>query len=200
MQVRNLRWLMLLSTVLVCLTVLAPDQLGAQATPVRSRAAELSAFVAYTNLTPDYGGGHNSGITLGANYLKYLPWVSPALELRFKTAPGGAAVGERTFGGGVRLEHQISYFHPYVDFLVSKGTITFANKAYLGSNGTGSNGSIVYSFGGGLDYDFAEQWAARVDYQGEHWDLNETPAITLAPKVITVGVLYRFRFKKDRGE
>src|ERR1700704_1135018 len=100
MQVRNLRWLMFLPTALVSLTVLAPDQLRAQATPVRSRAAELSGFVGYTNLTPDYGGGHVSGITVGANYMKYLPWLSPALEVRFKSAPGGAAVGERTFGGG----------------------------------------------------------------------------------------------------
>jgi hypothetical protein len=191
---------MLLSTAMVSLTILAPDQLRAQATPVRSRAAELSGFVGYTNLTPDYGGGHNSGITIGADYLKYLRWLSPSLEVRFKTAPGGVAVGERTFGGGLRLEHQISYFHPYVDFLVSSGTITFVNKAYLGSNGTGSNGSVVYSYGGGVDYDFANQWAARVDFQGEQWNLDEVPAITLTPKVLTVGVVYRFRFKKDRGE
>jgi hypothetical protein len=199
MLVRNLRWLMLLSTALVC-TVLTPDQLCAQATPVRSRAAELSAYVGYTNLTPDYGGGHNSGISVGADYMKYLPWLSPSLEVRFKTAPGGAAVGERTLGGGLRVEHQIKYFHPYGDLLVSTGTITFVNKAYLGANGTGSNGSIVYSYGGGVDYDFANQWAARVDFQSEHWNLDEVPAITLTPKVLTVGILYRFRFKKDRGE
>ena len=175
MHLRNLRCLILLPTALVALALLAPDQLSAQATAVRSRAAELSGFVAYSNTTPDYGGGHNSGITVCADYLKYLPWLSPAIEMRYKTTPGGAnaAVGESTFGGGIRVEHQISLFHPY---------------------------AVVYSYGGGLDYDFAKQWAARVDYQGEHWNLQVTPPIILTPRVLTIGVVYRVRFRRDRGE
>ena len=183
-----------LPAMLVFLSILVPDSLNAQATATRTREAEASAFVAYTRLSPDYGPSGN-GVTVGANYTRYFPIISPALEIRFKTG-SGASVGERTFGGGLRLEHQWSYFHPYVDFMVSKGTITFANKNYIGSNGTGSNGSIVYSYGGGVDYDFADQWAARVDYQGERWNLNETPALTLAPRALSIGILYRIRLHR----
>ncbi len=182
------------ATALVSLSILGPNSLNAQATATRSRDAEASAFVAYTRLSPDYGPAGN-GVTVGADYTRYLPIVSPSLEVRFKTGSGVSA-GERTFGGGLRLEHQWSYFHPYVDFMVSTGTITFPQKNFIGGNGIGSNGSIVYSYGGGVDYDFADQWAARVDYQGENWNLNETPAITLTPRALSIGILYRIRLHR----
>lgn len=183
-----------LSAALVSLSFLIPDHLNAQATATRSREAEASAFVTYSRVNLDYGPAGNGG-TFGLDYTRFFQLVSPSLEVRFKTA-SGKVVGERTFGGGLRLEHQWSYFHPYADFLVSKGTITFANKNFIGSNGTGSNGSIVYSYGGGVDYDFADQWSARVDYQGESWNLHETPAITLAPRALSIGVLYRIRLHR----
>ncbi len=184
---------------LIVLIVLASDQLWAQATAARSREAELTGFVMYSRVTPDYGPQGNNGVSVGAAYTKYLKWLSVGVEARFKDAPG-TTVGERTFGGGVRVEHQWKYFHPYADFLISSGTISFANKDDIGSNGTGSNGSVVYSYGGGLDYDFAEQWAVRADYQGESWNLNETPNITLAPRIFSIGVLYRVRFRRDKDQ
>jgi hypothetical protein len=199
MQIQNPRKLILrvaLSAALVFLSILTPENMMAQATATRSRVADASAFVAYTRLSPDYGPSGN-GVTIGGDYTRYFRFVSPALEVRFKTGTG-ASVGERTFGGGLRLEHQISYFHPYADFMISTGTITFAQKDYLGSNGTGSNGSVVYSYGGGVDYDFSDQWAVRVDFQGERWDLNETPDITLAPRALSIGVLYRIRLGRRR--
>jgi hypothetical protein len=200
MQQRNIRLFILLPIALVLLAL--TPRLWAQATAVRSRTAEVSSFVGFTSVAPDYGGGHNEGLVWGADYMWYLPWLSPAIEARYKITPGGtnAAVGQTTFGGGIRIEHQFSYFHPYADFMVSNGWISFAQDDYLGGNGVGHNTSVVYSYGGGLDYDFARQWAIRADYQGEHWNLEETPPITLTPRVITVGILYRFRFHKDRGE
>jgi len=191
---RRLTLRLALPAMLVFLSILIPDRLNAQATATRSREADASTFVAYSRVTMDYGAP-GDGVTVGANYTRYLPFVSPSLEIRFKTA-SGITVGERTFGGGLRLEHQWSYFHPYADFMVSKGTITFADKNDIGSNGTGSNGSIVYSYGGGVDYDFADQWAARVDFQGERWNLNETPALTLAPRALSIGILYRIRLHR----
>lgn len=198
MQRQNSRRMILgfvLSPALMSLSMLVPNQMMAQATAARSREAGVSGFVAYTRLNPDYGASVN-GITVGADYTRFYKYLSPAIELRFKTS-GTQAVAERTFGGGVRVEHQISYFHPYADFLVSQGTVTFAQKYYIGSNGTGTNGSIVYSFGGGVDYDFADQWAARVDYQSESWNLNESPAITLAPRALSIGVVYRIRLHRN---
>jgi len=77
--------------------------------------------------------------------------------------------------------------------MVSKGSISFAQKSYIGSNGAGSNGSVVYSMGGGVDYDFADQWAVRVDYQHESWNVNQNPTVTLSPSAFSLGVLYRIR-------
>src|SRR5271154_6230489 len=136
-----------LLTAMIVLVAAASDQMWAQATAARSREAELTGFIAYSRVSPDYGVPGNNGITLGGNYTKYLKFVSPGLEVRFKDAPG-SSVGERTFGGGIRVEHQWSYFHPYADFLISTGSISFAQKDYQGANGTGSNGSVVYSYGG----------------------------------------------------
>lgn len=198
MQRQNLRRLVLRSALLAplaSLLVLVPNQLSAQATAARSRPAGVSGFFTYTRLAPDYGGSVNA-FTLGGDYTKFYRLVSPAVEVRFKKSSLGT-VSERTFGGGIRVEHAISYFHPYGDFLISSGTINFAGKNYIGANGTGSNGSVVYSYGGGVDYDFADQWSVRVDYQSEHWNLNETPAITLAPRALSFGVLYRFRFHRQ---
>lgn len=199
MQRQNLRRLILrfaLSVALVSLSVVVPEHLSAQALPTRSRVAGASAFVTYTRLDPDYSTDGNA-VTVGGDYTRFLKFVSPSIEARFKTG-SGPAVTETTFGGGIRVEHQIRYFHPYGDFLISDGLITFAQKDFIGGNGKGSNSSVVYSFGGGVDYDFADQWSARVDYQSERWNLKTVPNVTLTPSAYSIGILYRFRLGRAK--
>lgn len=175
----------------VCLLALAPSKINAQATAARSREAGMSVFGMFSRVWPDYSTPGN-GFTVGADYTRFFKWASPSLEARFKKADA-AAVNERTIGGGIRVERSFSYFRPYVDALVSSGTITFAGKNYIGANGTGTNGSIVYSLGGGLDYDISDQWSFRADYQHESWNVNKTPVVTLTPVALSFGVRYRFR-------
>ena len=146
-----------LSAALVSLLFLIPNHLNAQATATRSRDAEASAFVTYSRVTLDYGPAgerrdHRRGLyqVSSRSSPRRSKFVSRPLPGRLWLRGPSAAVCAWNING--------RYFHPYVDFLVSKGTITFANKNFLGSNGTGSNGSIVYSYGGGVDYDFADQW------------------------------------------
>lgn len=191
---RQPRRMILLPAAILCLLVLTPSLLDAQATPARVREAGLSTFVTYTRLSPDYDIAGN-GVTVGAAYTRFFKLFSPSVEARFKYGQG-RAVNERTVGGGIRVERAISYFHPYADFLISSGTITFAQKYYIGSNGTGSNNSMVYSVGGGVDYDFADQWSARVDYQHESWNLGGTPSLTMTPHALSFGVLYRIRLHR----
>jgi len=171
-----------------------PGRLTAQANPTASKKADISVFGAYSRLSPDYGPQQNNGVTFGADYTRYLHWfLNPSLELRGKVAPGDT-VGERTYGGGIRVEHQFRNFHPYADFLVSSATLTFTHpiidvrgKLYKSDN------SIVYSVGGGLDYDITPKWAARADYQYEFWNygINQT----LTPTVFSLGVVYRIPFR-----
>lgn len=184
-----------LPALLLSLPVLLTSQMSAQATAARSRAAGISAFGMFGRLTPDYGGPVKA-YTVGGDYTRFFQVISPAIEFRYKGSTTGT-VSEKTIGGGIRVERSFSYFRPYADFLISKGTIDFAQKNLIGANGTGTNGSVVYSYGGGVDYDFADQWAVRVDFQQESWNLNETPAVTLAPRALSFGVLYHFRFHRE---
>ncbi len=181
-----------LSAVLFLLVV--PGRLTAQARPAASKKADISVFGAYSRLSPDYGPQQNNGFTFGADYTRYLHWfLNPSLELRGKIAPGDT-MGQKTFGGGIRAERQFRNFHPYADFLVSAGTLTFTHpiidvrgKLYKSDN------SIVYSAGLGLDYDITPQWAARADYQFEHWKFGTNQ--TLTPTVFSLGVVYRIPFR-----
>jgi hypothetical protein len=188
---------LVLPITLIMLFASAPKQIWSQAAETRVREAGLSVFGGYSLLSPDYGPTKNSGFFVGGDYTWFKRFLSPSLEVRVKVAPGDT-VGERTYGGGLRVEHQFARFHPYADFLVSSGTITFANPRAIGSVGpAGYNNSVVYSYGGGVDYDFTNHWAARVDFQQESWDLEEIPDVTLAPRVLSLGVNYRFSFGRD---
>jgi hypothetical protein len=169
-----------------------------QSLPARTRSAEFTAFGMFTSLDPDYGPYVNPGFTVGADFTKLMKFTSISLEARFKNAPG-VEVGEKTAGGGPRFEYRWTRIHLYADLFASAGRITFANKYARGSNSTGYNGSVVYTYGGGIDYDITGQWAARFDAQSEHWDLEEKPKILLAPTALSVGIIYKVRFPKDRS-
>ena len=172
--------------------------LNAQAVPLREKKADLSVFGTYTRLKPDYGPQQNNGVTFGAFYTRYWRWFSPAIEFRVKIADG-ATVNERTYGGGIRVEKQFGQrFRPFADFLVSGGTINYHfgtppikpdGKPYL------SDSSVVYTYGGGLDYDVTENFSARGEFQGENWSLGGYTPITLTPSMWSIGVVYRIPFK-----
>ncbi|MBS1801208.1 MAG: hypothetical protein JSS95_15455 [Acidobacteria bacterium] len=167
-----------------------------QALPTAQKTGDLSVFALYSRLTPDYGPTSNSGLTFGASYLRYTRWwLNPAVEFRAKIA-NGTTVDEKTIGGGIRLEKQFGKYHPYADFLVSAGSINFHlknppilpdGKPYL------SDGTVVYAFGGGLDYDLTSKFAFRGDYQYEKWYLDKNPGtpLHLTPNGWSLGVVYR---------
>jgi hypothetical protein len=176
------------------LIVVTSERLTAQANPAASKKADLAVYGAYSRVTPDYGPEHNNGAMFGVDYTRYMHWfVTPSLELRGKVAPG-PNVGQRTFGGGIRVERQFLNFHPYADFLISSGTFTFTHptidvrgKLYTSDN------SIVYSTGFGVDYDVTRTLAGRFDYQFEHWTLGTNQTFT--PRILSIGVVYRIPFR-----
>jgi hypothetical protein len=176
--------------------------LNAQAIPIRERRAELSTFVTYTRVTPDYGQYDNGGVSFGVDYSRYMRFVTPAVEFRIKIA-NGSVVDERTYGGGIRLERQIGErFHPYGLFLISSGHINYNFKPpNILPNGKPytSDSSVVYSYGGGLDFDVTPNFAARGEFMAEHWSLGGYTPITLTPTMWSVGVVYRIPFKPYGG-
>ena len=189
------------------------------ATSTASQQLALSAFGGGTGTYTNLLGGRNLAITAGANlafptFYRY----RPVLELRGSyPIHGGTIDAQKNFLGGLKVERQFGRLHPYVDFLVGRGEIVYQRGGLqLGSVLFLSSTSTVFSPGVGLDYDVTPHWAAKVDFQYQHWDVpfataNGAPAPitfistpagivqasttgTLHPKVLTLGAVYRFDF------
>jgi hypothetical protein len=166
-----------------------PQSLKAQATPAAFKQGEISVYGAYARVSTDYGAQKDNGAIFGAEYTHFMNWfLTPSLELRGKVVTG-PNVNQKTWGGGIRAEHRFRRFDPYIDFLVSSGTIQF-NHPFTDASGRlyKSDNSIVYSAGGGVDYDITRRFAARFDYQFEHWNLGSVN--TLTPEALSIGVAY----------
>jgi hypothetical protein len=142
----------------------------------------------------DRSSQKDNGFTVGFAYTRYLHWLlTPSLEVRCKIATGGT-VSEKTFGGGIRVEHRFKNFYPYANFFGSYGKITFTNPiTSVPGPRYYYDDSTVYSTGAGLDYDITSNWAARVDYQFEHWHTGLRNTFT--PQIFSIGILYRIPFK-----
>lgn len=174
--------------------------LAAQAAPASQRTGELSAFIAYSLVSPQWNGisDTNNGVTFGieyARFIRHLP-VVPSIAIRAKTAPGNT-VGEHTLGGGIKFDRSFHAFRPYGDFLISAGNVTFTHpvvdyrpKLYISDN------SIVYSVGGGVDLDLTQSWAVRADYQYEWWSIGINQDFN--PRALSIGVVYRIPYRTQR--
>lgn len=176
------------------LLILPSNSLEAQGLPAASKEAALSFFGAYSRVSTDRSSQKDNGFTVGFAYTRYLHWLlTPSLEVRTKIATGDT-ISEKTFGGGIRVEHKFKDFYPYANFFGSYGKITTTNPL---TSGPGPryyyDDSTVYSTGAGLDYDITSTWAARVDYQFEHWHTGFKNTFT--PQIFSIGILYRIPFK-----
>jgi len=174
--------------------ILQSKSLEAQGLPTASKEAAISFFGTYSRVSTDRSSQKDNGFTVGFAYTRYLHWLlTPSLEVRCKIATGGT-VSEKTFGGGLRVEHRFKNFYPYANFFGSYGKITFANPiTSVPGPRYYYDDSTVYSTGAGLDYDITSNWAARVDYQFEHWHTGFRNTFT--PQIFSIGILYRIPFK-----
>jgi len=179
--------------------LLCAELLYAQARPTASKSGGISFFGLYTRGDTDRtdvtGDTHiNNGITFGGDYTHYFHWiVTPSIELRMKFLPGDT-VGQKTFGGGFRLEHRWGSFVPYAGFFASFGRLTFTHPDRTGPGRPYTHdSSIVYSAGPGLDYDVTANWSLRADYQLERWKIGRYNGFV--PQAFSIGVLYRIPFR-----
>jgi hypothetical protein len=181
-----------LALLILSFLILHSESLEAQGLPAASKEAAISFFGTYSRVNTDRSSQKDNGFTVGFAYTRYLHWLlTPSLEVRAKVATG-ATVSEKTFGGGIRVEHKFKNFYPYADFFGSYGKITFANPVTSGPRYYYDD-STVYSTGAGLDYDITPTWAARFDYQFEHWHTGLKSTFT--PQIFSIGILYRIPFK-----
>lgn len=170
----------------------------AQATSTASQPLQLSAFGGPTGTYTSFEGGKNGGLTLGADLtFLFTPYIKPSFELR-GTAPvvSGHVDRQLNFLLGPKIEYPYHRLHPYADFLIGRGQISYLNGGYLYNDTLYlSSSSTVYSFGLGLDYDLTPRWGLKADFQLQHWDTPITnPYGVIYPKATTFGVVYHFDF------
>ena len=196
-----------------------PHAARAQVVPaIRGGGSQINVYGLYAlvktdfNATYDYppGGiptptsaakGFNNGFSGGADFrLGRFVFGQPALGARF-TYSTGSFGKQRTFVVGPELHYIYRKFRPYGDFLIGPGNLTY--------HGTGqTDNSIVYEFGGGLDYHKSRKLNFRlVDFQYQLWDLGAhfyppgfvpgAPAVTidtkLKPYTLSFGIVLRVK-------
>ncbi|HEV2272594.1 MAG TPA: outer membrane beta-barrel protein [Acidobacteriaceae bacterium] len=146
-------------------------------------------------------GQYNQGGAIGADFrLGRFVFGQPALAARFTFSYGNFA-NESTYMFGPELHYTFNKLRPYGDFLIGKGNIDYKNTSF-------TDDSIVYEFGGGLDYHLNRRFNARlVDFQYQFWNLSshtypaglepgvpaQTFATTLRPYTLSFGLTFRVR-------
>jgi hypothetical protein len=191
---------------LFALSVLSFTQgASAQTRRTATRTDEIDAFGGFTYLDNDYRPPHpNYGVTLGADYTHFIPQfrglITPSVQIRGTITPGSADT-QKTIQVGIKLATTYRRFHPYGDFLFGNGVITFPlpPNPVPGTAYRVRDSSAVYTYGGGITYDFRPNWSAMVDYQHQYWDLGARPSPSppdrFYPQALTFGVVFHIPLK-----
>jgi hypothetical protein len=164
--------------------VILPDESHAQVVPaIKGGGSQINVYGLYTlvktdfNSTLDYppgspppsntndANGWNQGFAGGADFrLGRFVFGQPAVGARF-TYSTGTFGKQRTVVFGPELHYIYRRFRPYGDFLIGPGNITYKTGQ--------TDNSIVYEFGGGVDYHKNRKLNFRlVDFQYQLWDLG----------------------------
>ena len=196
-----------------------PTVSNAQVVPaIKGGGSQINVYGLYTlvktdfNSTLDYppkaeppanslgANGYNQGFAAGADFrLGRFVFGQPALGARY-TYSTGKFGKQKTFLAGPELHYIYRRFRPYGDFMIGQGNITYATGQ--------TDNSIVYEFGGGVDYHRSRRLSFRiVDFQYQLWDLGThyyppgfipgQPGVyvdtKLKPYTLSFGVLIRVR-------
>jgi hypothetical protein len=169
--------------------------LHAQADITATRSAEFSAFGGFTYTNTDYRSPYNTyGGTVGADFTKFIPHfrglITPSFEVRGSFV-AGPVIHLKDLEGGIRIASTYHRLHPYGDFLLGQGIITFDHPG-LQSDGRlyDRDSSFLYIYGGGLTYDVSPEFSLLVDYQHKYYDLGQQPPVRFYPQSATFGVVY----------
>jgi hypothetical protein len=167
----------------------------AQAVPTATANIRLSAFAGvsanYTGVQLAKNGDVTAGFDIG-----FRPFAGffPAFEARgLYPIHEGQVVGQRNFLGGIRLGRRKENFNPYGDLLFGRGKLDFPNGLSTPTNTfiVLSNTTNVLSFGGGLDYNLSQHWAAKGDFQFQKYNTPVEASGSVFSKVFSAGIVYR---------
>jgi len=188
-----------LATVLVTLFMVQTPHADAQSKITATRSAEFDLFGGFNRLNSDYIPPYiNYGMTLGGDYTQFIKryhgLITPSFQLRGTIVPGNTH-NEKTIEGGLKLATTYRRLHPYGDFMLGQGVITFPRPANPDPNNKYRDSSIIYIGGGGVTYDVYRGWSAMADYQYQYWDLGGHPPNRFYPQSLTFGLVYHIPFK-----
>jgi hypothetical protein len=205
--------------VLLAGAILLPNISQAQVVPaIKNGGSQINVYGFYSLVNPDgdstldyppkatvsqsvknFVGSWNQGGGAGADFrLGRLYFGQPALGFRYTYSTGNFAK-ETSLMFGPEMHYEFGKFHPYGDFLIGKGDITYDTTNF-------EDNSIVYEFGGGVDYHVNHRFSVRVvDFQYQFWNLSthDYPAgalpgqpaaaidTTLKPYTLSFGVVFR---------
>jgi opacity protein-like surface antigen len=168
---------------LACAVFAGSSALMAQATALSSRTLSVSTFATGGVTNTDYSL-QDHGLTFGTDLTHYYRLVQPSLEVR-STMTSGSVVRQRTLSAGLKLEKGYRALHPYGDFLVGYGVISFPqNTSFPRDNST------VWTYGGGVEYQVSRSFLLKADIQQQSWK----PGVEYSrftPTLMTVGFSYR---------
>jgi hypothetical protein len=172
--------------------------------PYQGKGFPIEVGVGPSGYEPDWGEGRMYGGAAWADfYPRNLPYFlhgfgieaevrDISLDKHLQGGPDPQRTGqgntkEDTAGGGIiynwRLFH---FFHPYVKFLVSEGSVDFISSSPTYSHDT----RMVMAPGGGGEFRVYGPVWARVDYEYQDW--GTLLHNTLTPSGLTAGVSYDF--------
>ena len=219
-RAKNMRLLSrALAFAVVAAGAILPNALNAQVVPaIKGGGSQINVYGLYTlvktdfNSTLDYppqapspsntfdANGWNQAFAGGADFrLGRFVFGQPAVGARY-TWSTGTYGKQRTFVVGPELHYIYRRFRPYGDFLIGPGNITYRTGQ--------TDNSIVYEFGGGVDYHKNHILNFRlVDFQYQLWDLGNhyyppgflpgQPGVyidtKLKPYTLSFGVLIRVK-------
>jgi hypothetical protein len=193
-------------TLAVLLLLLATVSLAkAQALTTANQTLSLSAFGGGTGDWTGFDGGKSLNFTGGIDLriLSYKHFL-PSVEIR-GTEPfdKGIVDAQKNVVGGLKVERIYGRYHVYGDFLYGRGEIDYQQGGFVNPQRTViylQSNSNVYSFGGGVDYDVTHHFAAKLDFQLQHYDTPISPYTSIFSKDVTLGVVYRFDFNRRPGK
>jgi hypothetical protein len=196
----SLRLSAALSLVTLALSAsLSVSRACAQALPTAAVPIRITAFGGFSGNFTGLALSKNADITAGAD-VEIRPFFTlyPALEVRGMYPVAGTIDRQRNILGGLRLAREAYGFHPYGDILFGRGQINYGNGGYPNPSGTlyytETVGNVI-SFGGGVEHGFIGPFALKGDFQIQRYaDTPVTPSNSIASKVFTAAVVYRFGF------
>jgi hypothetical protein len=159
---------------------LLPTVSQAQVVPaIKGGGAQINVYGLYTAVKTDFNAtvppqqasvndanGYNQGGAVGADFrVGRFIFGWPAVGVRYTYSTGDFGK-QKTFMAGPELHYIYKHWRPYGDFMVGAGDITYRQGQ--------TDNSIVYEFGGGLDYHKRNHRLnfRLIDFQYQFWDLG----------------------------